>query len=299
MPRSPFQRVVWVVAALAAVACEAPARDERSAALPVDDFGAAVDTTAAPAARIVSLIPATTEILFAIGAGERVVGRSEWDQWPAEARAVTAVGPGLRPNVEAVLARRPDLVVLYGSEDNRAAAGRLEAAGVRVVALKIDRIAHVDRALRLLGALSGQSASGDSIARALATTLDSVRSATDSLPRPRVFWHIWRQPLITIGAGSYMHELLEIAGAENVYADLAAVSPPVNLEDVVRRDPDIVLSGPNNAADVRNDPRWQALRAVREGRIVVVDTILVGRPSVMLGAAAAHLAERLHQPPPQ
>jgi ABC-type Fe3+-hydroxamate transport system substrate-binding protein len=113
-----------------------------------------------------------------------------------------------------------------------------------------------------------------------------------------VFWHIWSQPLITIGAGSFLHELLDIAGAENVYADMPAVSPPVSLEDVVRRDPDVILAGPVNEATLTSDPRWQAVRAVREGRIAVVDTTLVARPSVMLGAAAAHLATLLHPPAP-
>jgi ABC-type Fe3+-hydroxamate transport system substrate-binding protein len=297
MPRSSLARALFAMIALAA-ACQAAARDARSPAA-VDDFGAAIDTGGAPADRIVSLNPATTELLFALGAGRAVVGRSDWDSWPPAARQVPAVGPGLRPNVEAVLARRPDLVVLYGSEDNRAAAERLTAAGIDVLALKIDRLEHVTRALRLLGALTGRSVQGDSIARALGGTLDSVRQATAGLRRPRVFWHIWSQPLITIGAGSYMHQLLEIAGAENVYADLPAVSPPVTLEDVVRRDPDIILAGPRNAAILMSEPRWQAVRAVREGRIAVVDTMLVGRPSVQLGAAAAHMAGLLHPTAPR
>ena len=293
MPRSSFSPMSWAILALAA-ACQAAPRDARVSSVR-DDFGAPVDT-AARATRIVSLNPATTEILFAIGAGSAVVGRSEWDQWPPAAREVPAVGPGLRPNVEAVLARRPDLVVVYGSEDNRAAAERLGAAGVRVLALKVDRIEHVTRALRLLGALTGRSAQGDSAARALTAQLDSVRLSTAGLERPRVFWHIWSQPVITIGSGSYLHELLTIAGGDNVYGDLAAVSPPVTLEDVVRRDPDVVLAGPENAAILRSDARWQAVRAVREGHIAVVDTNLVARPSVMLAAAAAHMAALLHPP---
>jgi ABC-type Fe3+-hydroxamate transport system substrate-binding protein len=292
MPRSSFRYLAAVSFALA-IACRGDAPGRATPAVR-DDFGNAIDTAAAPATRVVSLNPATTELLFAIGAGASVVGRSEWDQWPPAARDVPAVGPGLRPNVEAVLARRPDLVVLYASQDNRAAAERLEAAGIEVVALKIDRIAHLTRALRLLGARTGHAPTADSIAGSLTAALDSIRAGTAPLERPRVFWHIWSQPLITIGAGSYMNELVEIAGAENVYADQPAVSPPVTLEDVVRRDPDVILAGPKNAAELREDPRWQAVRAVREGRIAVVDTMLVARPSIQLGAAAAHLARLLH-----
>jgi ABC-type Fe3+-hydroxamate transport system substrate-binding protein len=293
MPRFSMRRILTGVLVAGSLACH----DERTAAGDArvrDDFGAAIDTAAESARRIVSLNPATTELLFALGAGELVVGRSVWDQWPVDARAVESVGPGLQPNVEAVLARRPDLVVLYASADNRAAAERLAAAGVSVLALKIDRIDQHQRATRILGALTGRRARADSLVGALTHTIDSVRTATAGLPRPRVFWHIWGQPLITIGRGSYLHELLEIAGAENIYADLATESPPVSLEDVVRRDPDVILAGPVNARILTSDPRWQAVRAVREGDIAIVDTTLVGRPSVLLGDAAVHLADLLH-----
>lgn len=292
MPRFSLRRTLIGAVVAVALACQAERAPTNASVR--DDFGTAIDTSAAPAQRIVSLNPATTELLFALGAGPTLVGRSMWDQWPVEARAVESVGPGLQPNVEAVLARRPDLVVLYASSDNQPAAERLTAAGVRVVALKIDRIDQHLRATRLLGALTGHRSRADSLAESLSRTLDSVRTATATLPHPRVFWHIWGQPLITIGTGSYLHELLEIAGAENVYADIRAVSPPVSLEDVVRRDPDVILAGPVNAATLRKDPRWQAVRAVREGDIAIVDTTLVGRPSVLLGEAAIHLARLLH-----
>jgi ABC-type Fe3+-hydroxamate transport system substrate-binding protein len=293
MPRFVLGRAVITVVAVAALACRSE-REPVGDAFVRDDFGSSVDTTAGPARRIVSLNPATTELLFALGAGASMVGRSVWDEWPPEARAVESVGPGLQPNVEAVLARRPDLVVIYASADNRAATDRLVAAGIAVLALKIDRIDHHLRATRLLGALTGQQARADSLTQSLTRTIDSVRAATAGLPRPRVFWHIWGQPLITIGSGSFLNELLEIAGAENVYAEMAMVSPPVSLEDVVRRDPDVILAGPVNAALLTRDPRWQAVRAVREGDIAVVDTTLVGRPSVLLGKAAIHLAQLLH-----
>lgn len=290
MTRFLLARVLIAIVVVASAACSDGRERTTDRTEVVDDFGFGIDTTAPPASRIVSLNPATTELLFALGAGEQVVGRSMWDEWPEEARSVESVGPGLQPNVEAVLAKRPDLVVLYASADNRAAAERLTAAGVEVLALKIDRIDQHQRATQILGALTGHRRTADSLVRSVAHTIDSVRTATADLRRPRVFWHIWSQPLITIGHGSYMTELLEIAGADNVYADIAQVSPPVSLEDVVRRDPDVILAGPVNAAQLRTDARWQAIRAVREGRIAVVDTTLVGRPSVSLGKAAAHLA---------
>jgi ABC-type Fe3+-hydroxamate transport system substrate-binding protein len=264
-----------------------------AAAAAVDDFGnpiVAPDT----ARRIVSLNPATTELLFALGAGERLVGRTHWDEWPEAARAVPDLGPGLRPNVEAVLAARPDLVVLYASAENRPAAERLRAAGVSTLSLKIDRIEHFDRAARLLGHLLGDSVRGRLVADTVRATLDSVRASTANRPRVRVAWPVDVSPLIVIGGGSFLTQLIEIAGAVNVYGDVAAVSPQLSLEDLHRRNPEIVIANPRLAARIRGEPAWRVLEAVRAGRIVEADEVLMGRQSVRMGEAAVALARLLH-----
>jgi ABC-type Fe3+-hydroxamate transport system substrate-binding protein len=275
-----------------AVDRSAIARDE--IALRVDDFG---DTIAlgTPPTRIVSLNPATTELLFALGAGGRLVGRTHWDVWPEEAVAVPDLGPGLRPDVEAVLAARPDLVVLYAGADNRPAADRLRSAGVATLSLKVDRIEHFERAARVLGRILGDTTSAARVVDTVRATLDSVRAATSATPRrPRVVWPVDISPLIVIGGGSFLNQLIEIAGGVNVYGDLAAVSPQLALEDVHRRDPDIVLANPSLAARIRVDPAWRVLRAVREGAIVEADETLMGRQSVRMGEAAVSLARLLH-----
>ena len=260
-----------------------------------DDFGVPMraGSTAFPA-RIVSLSPATTEILFALGAGPRVVGRTHWDTYPEAARAAADLGPGIRPNVEAVLAQRPDLVILYASDDDRPAADRLRAAGITVIALKIDRIDQFQRAVRLLGLATGENANAATVVDTVMGTLARVRTATQPLDHPTVFWHVWDAPIYTIGAGSYLDELVAIAGGRNIYADLTSPSPQVSLEDIIRRDPHFVLAGPEGAARIRASAPWHGVRAVREGRVLVVDTMLVGRPSVRLGEAAADLARLLH-----
>jgi ABC-type Fe3+-hydroxamate transport system substrate-binding protein len=284
-------RASRVALLLSLAACAERAAPSLAAA--TDDFGDTL-ALAAPPRRIVSLNPTTTELLFALGAGDRLVGRTEWDVWPEAARAVPDVGAGLRPNVEAVLARRPDLVLLYASTDNRDAARRLRAAGVGTLALKIDSIAQFDRAVRRIGGVLGDSQRATLVADSVARTLRRVRAATAGLARPRVFWHVWDSPLITIGGGSFMNELVEIAGGRNVYGDIPDPSPQVSMEDVIRRDPQLILAGPEGAALMRRESGWRALRAVREGRFVIVDTNFVSRPSVRLGEAADTLARLLH-----
>ncbi len=283
-------RSACMALALAIAAC----RDSRTqSGAASDDFGDLV-RVGAPPTRIVSLNPATTEILFTLGAGSRLIGRTKYDLWPDSAKLIPSLGDGIRPNVEAVLASHPDLVILYASQDNRPAASRLRAAGVNTLSIKIDHISDFRRTVQLLGAILRDSIRAKAVVDSVYRTLDSVRSATARLPRPSVFWHIWDAPIITIGAGSFMNELVDIAGGKNVYADIRGPSAEISLEDIARRNPDFILAGPVGKAQITSDSRWRIVRAARDDKIFVVDTLLVARPSVRLGEAAVSLANLLH-----
>lgn len=289
-----FRFAVALVVSIAPIACRESARSRPARSAPRDDFGSEIHVATAPPRRIVSLNPATTEILFAIGAGPRVVGRSQYDDFLKAARAVADLGPALQPNVEAILDTHPDLVILYGSAENRPAAERLRQARVPVVGLRFDRIEQFERDARLLGRLVGDSAQAAVLVDTIHATLARVRAATSALPRPTVFMHAWERPLIAIGGGSFLSQLLDVAGARNVYEDVTDPSTVVTLEDVIRRNPDLVLVSPAAAPVLRSSARWRAVPAVRAGRVLVYDTLLVGRPSVTLGAAAVSLARLIH-----
>ncbi len=287
---------------LAAVACSradtgtSKTRDTVSivAVADTDDFGAPLPTDARFAARVVSLNPAATEAIFTIGADSLLVGRSRWDEYPKAVSRIAALGDGIRPNIEAVLAARPTLVVLYATAENRAAADALARAGVRTIALRVDRIAQFHRLLATLGRALGAEANARIVSDSVQSTLDRVRSLTASRPRPRVVWPAWESPLLVIGGGSYIDELLTIAGAENVFHDMDAPSPPVSIEEIAKRDPDLVITGASRGAKLSANPSWQAIRAVRETRFIVQDPSVTGRPSVVLGMAAVQLARALH-----
>ena len=287
-------RLHTVIAAALACCLAACAREATpSPARAADDFG---DTLAlrAPPRRIVSLNPPTTEVLFAIGAGDRLVGRTTYDRWPEAALALPDLGAGLRPNVEAVLAARPDLVVLYASDDNRDAARRLRAAGVATAAFRVDRIADFRRVSLALGALTGDSVAARVLVDSVGATIAHVRAATRDRPRPSVFWPLYDQPLLATGGGSFLNELIEVAGGRNIYGFMPEPSPRITVEDLLRRDPDVILLSPESRARFLADPRWRALRAVREERLVAVDTSLVLRPGPRLGEAARSVAMLLH-----
>lgn len=301
-PRLVRRALVALWPCIGAVACaradtgSANKRDTVSilAVADTDDFGAPLPTDARFAARVVSLNPAATEAIFTIGADSLLVGRSRWDEYPKAVSRIPALGDGIRPNIEAVLAARPTLVVLYATAENRAAADALARAGVRTIALRVDRIAQFHRLLATLGRALGAEANARSVSDSVQSTLDRVRSLTASRPRPRVVWPAWESPLLVIGGGSYIDELLTIAGAENVFHDMDAPSPPVSVEEIAKRDPDLVITGASRGAKLSANPSWQAIRAVRETRFIVQDPSVTGRPSVVLGMAAVQLARALH-----
>ncbi len=242
----------------------------------VDDLGDTV-RLARPATRIVSLIPATTELLFALGLGDQVVGRTTWCDYPPAASAVPSLGDGLQPNLEAIVATHPDLVVLYNSVQNVAAADRLRAQGIPTVLLTTDRLADVPRLARLLAPLGGRAAAGDSLARQFEAALDSATAGGRTQPQ-RVLILAWDQPPIVIGTGSFLSELVARAGASNVFEDLAAASAPVSLEAIASREIDVVLVLGDSAPGFARRAEWQSVPAVREHRFVHVPSALFSRP---------------------
>lgn len=269
-----------------------------SVAVVLDDFGAPVPVDARDASRVVSLNPAATEAIYAIGESARLVGRSRWDEFPHEATTLPSLGDGIRPNIEAVLAARPTLVVLYATPDNRAAAEAFARAGVRTVALRVDRLEQFAHMMDVLGKALGAEAQARVVRDSVFATLDRVRALVkrhvpDSA-RPTVVWPVWVTPPMVIGSGSYMHELLGIAGAVNVFGDMPGPSPAVSVEEIVRRAPQRVITSETRRPMLQASTAWRGVPAVSTGAFVIDDPKLIGRPSVTLGMAVSHLARQLH-----
>lgn len=292
MHRGRTSSVVVGLAFLAACGGGAAGRPRTLAV--TDDAGRRV-TLDAPATRVVSLAPSLTELLFALGAGPQVVGRTTWCRYPAAAAAIPDVGDGLNPNLEAVAARQPDLVLLYQSPLNETAAGHLERLGIATVLLRQDRHADVARHSRLLGVLTAHAAAGDSIAR----RLDSVVAAPAPALGVRVAFVVWDAPPTVIGAGSYLDELVTLAGGENVFHDLRSASATVSLETIADRDPGVIViladSGGAPLPSWARRPEWRVVPAVRERRFLVLPADLFGRPSPRAAEAVAELRLRLTQ----
>ena len=259
----------------------------------VDDAGDTV-RLAAPARRVVSLIPATTELLFAIGAGLAVVGRTSYCDFPAAAESVPNLGDGIKPNLEAVIASRPDLVILYNSGQNAAVTGRLRELGVAAMRLNTDALSSVPRVARVLGKLTGNEKAADSLAAVFDTALMAATQPRTG-PRPKVLLLVWEQPPMTIGRGSFLNELLERAGGENLFADVAGTDGVVSIEAVAARNPDLIFTTAEGPSAFATRPEWQAVAAVREKRFIHVTGSEFGRPSPRSPMAIRQLSAKLRE----
>ncbi len=293
---------VVVIACIAFVAaCSKSDRKAETTPSPVvtsvadtDDFGAPLPTDTLRGLRVVSLVPAATEVIFAMGRGPRMIGRTTWDQFPDSAKFVQNMGDGIRPNIEVVLASKPTLVVLYATNDNRAAATAFRNAGIAVMSTRVDRIEDFERLTKQLGVVLNAESRAQTVVDSVRATLDRVRSAVANVKRPTVVWPLYDSPVMVVGQGSFIAELLEIAGATNSFSDFAKPSPEVTIEEVAHRNPEFVLTSPAAAMRMQSDNKWQSVRAVRDKKILAVDTLLSGRPTVTLGMAAVSLAKLLH-----
>jgi ABC-type Fe3+-hydroxamate transport system substrate-binding protein len=208
---------------------------------------------------------------------------------------VPDLGDGFPPAVEIVAAARPDLVLLYHSAGNASAAERLRQLGIPVLRLRTDRLADVARAARLLGRASGAARAGDSVAATLEAELARERATAGrgeagGIP---VLLLAWDQPVIALGTGSFVSELVGLAGGRNVFADVAAPSAPVSLEAIAAREPTVVILAGSEMPGLERRPEWRVLRAIRERRVVRLNQSASNRPSPRAPQAVRSLRARL------
>ncbi len=236
--------------------------------------------------RIVSIGPSNTEFLFALGAAGRVVGVDDFSDEPSEAKTKEKVG-GVKPNVEKIVALRPDLVVSVKISDG--SLQRIAAQSVVVLVVDPQGASDVARTATLLGRAIG--ADGEKLARSIQDGVDAVKAKAGTLPKRRVYHEIDASDpnkLFTVGPGSFIHDLIEIAGGTNVAASAGTPYPQLSPEQVVRADPEVIVftSFGVTAAQIAARPGWSVITAVKNRRIVKVEGSLMDRPGPRLAQAA-------------
>ncbi len=250
-----------------------------------DDTGARI-TLPGPARRIVSLTPGATEMLFAAGAGDRVIATVEYSDTPEAARRIPRIGDVAAIDVERLVALRADVAIIWPGGGNAAQIEKIARLGLPLYRQEVDALAALPGSLRRLGNLAGTSAVAESKAREFETRLARLRREYAGNTRATVLLQIWNRPIYTVGGTQVMSDALSVCGARNVFADLKDPGPAVDVEAVIARDPDIIVAaGPAGAAAAWLDDwrRFPALRAVRSGHLVPFEDDRFSRlgPSVL------------------
>lgn len=262
-----------------------------------DDLGSTVHL-AAPARRIVSLVPSATETLIAIGAAREIVGRTRYDTATVLA-GVPSVGGGIDPSIETIVGLKPDLVIAWATDKRGGLRERLGAAGIQSFVMSTEDTTDIFRNIDNLGRLSGRDSAAAAIATSIRATLDSVRASVAGKPSPSVIYVVFPDPPMTAGPKTFIGQLLGLAGGRSIFPTTNGNWPNVSMEEIVKRDPDIVIvpvgEFRNSALSrFRSLTGWRDLRAVKEGRVVSVSADLLSRPSPAIAEAARVLRDAVH-----
>jgi len=263
----------------------------------ITDFQGNTLTVPARPERIVSIGPSITAFLFALGAGPRVVGVDDFSDEPAEAASREKVG-GIKVNFEKVVALRPDLVLILKFSDGTIE--KLRSATQSVLVIDPQNVADVARTATLLGRAVG--ADGDGLARSIQQKVDAVKARTaTATTHPRVYHEIDASDptkIFTVGPGSYIDDLIQIAGGANIAARAASAYPQLSAEEILRSDPEIIVLASSDysakPAQVAARAGWSAIAAVKNGRIVTIEPNLINRPGPRVGDAAEAYAKLVH-----
>ena len=253
------------------------------------------------AKRVVSLGPATTEALFALGAGPKTVGRSRFCDKPKEALALPSIGGFTDPNLEAILALRPDLVTGVRGPAGNAIVVALEESKVRTFFPETESKEQIVALLRGLGDLTGTRPNADALVATLESDLLRVRAAVEGKPKRRALLMYGRTPLVVAGTKSFPDEMLTLAGLENACRSKDHY-PTIDVEHVLALDPDCILDASVGMGMDADDPAyfagpgWSKVRAVREKRVYRVTNMDVMRPGPSFATGVATLARLVHGP---
>jgi iron complex transport system substrate-binding protein len=276
-----------------------------SAAFPLtlaDDLGREVTIEAKPQ-RIVSLAPSNTEILFAVGAGEQVVGVTTYCNYPQEAQTREQIGgfSAETISVEKIVALEPDLVLSAG-KIHETVSEALERAEITVYAVDAETFDQVYASIEAVGQITGHGEEATNLVAQMKERVAAVESVVAEIPdgeRPTVFWETWDDPLMTAGPATFAGQMIEKGGGVNLFADVTERYPQISAEEVIRRDPEVIM-GPDSHGDaltadrIANRPGWGTIKAVQDGRIYVINGDITSRAGPRIVDGLEMIARALH-----
>jgi iron complex transport system substrate-binding protein len=248
-----------------------------------------------PAQRIVSLAPNTTELLFAAGAGERIVGTVQYSDYPEAARRIPRIGSFEQVDIESLIALKPDLIVLWADGGMDRQLDAVRRLGIPVYYSQVRKLADIPDAIQRLGRLTATDAQAAHAADQLRASLARLSAQYRERPTVSVFYQVWNKPLYTLNGAHIVSDVLRLCGGRNIFGDLSAVAPVVSIESVLLADPEAMIAGAEQGHISGLDmwKRYPQMRAVRNGNLFEISSDLLSRASPRLIDGAALVCEKL------
>ena len=262
-----------------------------------DDSGQAVRLSA-PAQRIITLTPHATELMFAVGAGQQVVGAVDYSDYPAVAETIPRVGGYSGLNIEAILALQPDLIIYWPEGNPAREIQRLKQLKMPLYASDPNSFADIARSLEHYGEISGNVAKGQQAATQFRQRLNALQQRYAGAGKLRVFYQVWHQPLVTQSGDTFISRVLELCGGENIFADLPMRSPQISEEAVLAENPDVIIASGMAAERPEWLDHWRRyphLNAVKHNHLYHVHPDLLHRPTPRLLDGAEQVCALLHR----
>ncbi|AZZ97230.1 cobalamin-binding protein [Pseudoalteromonas sp. R3] len=254
------------------------------------------DSSASPAKRIVALAPHIVENLYAIGAGERIVGTVEYADFPAEANQIPRIGGYHGIALEKLLALSPDLVIAWQGGNQQADLDKLEQLGIKVVYSETKDLQQIPDALRWLGQLTALEENAEQVARRFEHGLVKLQQRYRSASPVSVFYQLWPAPMMTVNGTTWIHQTLEVCGASNVFADATTAYPQISIENVLHSKPQVIVIPQEKSKKVQPKIDWQKwpeIPAAKHQQYIEVNADLLHRYTSRVLEGLSGLCDRL------
>ncbi len=235
--------------------------------------------------RIVSLSPHTTELIFAAGAGDRLIGVSAYSDYPEEAKALPIVASSQQINIETILALDPDMIIYWQQGNSAADINQLKKFGIPVYASKTGGLADVATQIQKLGEIFGTQAIANPASDRYRKALEQLREDYKHNPKQDLFYQVWATPLMTVASDSWLQEQFALCGFNNVFSDSAVPYPVINIEQVLLKQPAVIIAGTVNDSELQQWQTWKSIPAVKNGNIFRINPDVSHRfsPRVLTG----------------